>query len=78
MPNLKPCKLTYKGTRYTINSSGLVLIDSGGMMPARVPDYLAAEVKAEATRIRRNRTNRARSQAMKDLGMVRTRGGGWE
>lgn len=48
-------------------------------LPRLIPHSTeAATIRREASRLRRNRNARERSQAMRDLGMVRTPSGQWE
>lgn len=85
-----PCRVTYEGIRYQIESNGEVRpvhvnLQTGNSLPysevrestVALPDHLAKLVRREAARQRRNRANREKYQAMKDLGMVKTPYG-WE
>lgn len=81
-----------KGTRFEIATDGTVRrysreLSSDGMTPigtrfsAVECKEVAAAVRHEAARQRRNRAGRERTQMMKDLGLVRAPGGafgGWE
>ena len=80
-----PCRVTYRDVRYQIEKNGEVrkyqpaVDDVGANFP--LPESEAKLVRREASRQRRNRNARERAQAMKDLGMVRAKGGafgGWE
>lgn len=86
-----PCRVTYNGQRYQIESNGDVRhvpISNGALMTAQEvrsnldllkpePESLAKLVRREASRLRRNRNARERNQAMRDLGMTKTPYG-WE
>lgn len=75
------------GKRYEIFRDGTVRYWSkeigpdgqpqGSKFSAQEPEFVAKEVRAEAARQRRNRNSRERSQALRDLGMVKTPYG-WE
>lgn len=92
-----PCRVTYEGVRYQIEANGevrtLALDSEIRLMPSirfadgRIrelipePESVARLVRHEASRQRRNRTARERTQTMKDLGLRRGAGGafgGWE
>lgn len=87
-----PCRVTYEGQRYQIEANGEVRVVAGpfedgskaSFVDTRyerpVDESLAKLVRREASRQRRNRNSRERSQAMKDLGLKRAPGGafgGW-
>ena len=79
----KPCRVTYEGQRYQISADGIVypceyLAPSGTWyLHAAADSDLARAVRAEASRQRRNRSNRERYDAMRSIGMVKT-AYGWE
>lgn len=87
----KPCRLTFNGTRYHIERDGTVrpvLLSAvgapagvefvpGQTLGAPMDAATAAAVRHEAARLRRNRNTRARHDAMRSIGMVRTPYG-WE
>lgn len=75
-----PCRVTYAGTRYQIESNGQVQEYSHellGKVGDVLPESRAKLVRREAARQRRNRNARERHQAMRDVGMTKTRYG-WE
>lgn len=89
-----PCRVTYQGVRYQIESNGEVrevssyenILLCPGVWETwehcretktPVGSSLAKLIRREAARQRRNRANREKYQAMKDLGMVKTPYG-WE
>lgn len=71
-----PCRVTYEGVRYQIESNGTVRTSpfvNGSHVPgAPEPESVARLVRREASRLRRNRTARERHSTMKDLGYVKT------
>lgn len=82
-----PCLVTYEGMRYHVHSDGRVFFYAVNVMAdgsregrdgSETSDSLAVTVRRHASRLRRNRNARERNQAMRDLGMKRTREGGWE
>lgn len=94
MPPIKciPCRVTYEGKRYQIESDGRVRLVPKGpgdvLMTAQALRMALANVTAleeskaklirrEASRLRRNRNARERNQAMRDLGLKKTPYG-WE
>lgn len=85
----KPCRVTFEGVRYFVASDGQVYLTwqnvatvPGGKDTWSLGEPLAESnaklVRAEASRQRRNRNNRERSQAMRDLGLRRNHNGSWE
>lgn len=87
-----PCRVTYEGHRYQIESDGSVRLVPKGpgdvLMTAQALRMALANVTAleeskaklirhEASRLRRNRNARERNQAMRDLGLKKTPYG-WE
>jgi len=84
MKSFKPCRVTHNGTRYQIEADRRVFRLVGENLPPfpePEPETIAALVRKEAQRIRRNRTRRALGQTKRDLGLVRAPGGafgGWE
>ncbi len=82
----KTTRLTFEGFRYQINKDGTVFAQMGALRnePTSAPftdqvidlDCIKA-VKAEAARLRRNRSARERADVMRSLGMKRTPYG-WE
>jgi len=78
----KPCRLTFNGQRYQINQDGsvyLIVSDPYATVQAPAPESadIAKAVRAEASRLRRNRHARVRSQVMREMGLVKTPYG-WE
>jgi len=85
-----PCRVTVNGTRYEISGNGTVretwravkhedgTEDGTRLYGEPVAPAMAVAVRAEAMRQRRNRNARERSQAMRDIGLRRTRTGAWE
>lgn len=87
-----PCRVTYAGVRYQIESNGEVRAipstpdrSSSSFRYEEIregqpclPESQAKLVRREASRQRRNRNARERHQAMRDIGMTRTRTGQWE
>lgn len=89
-----PCRVKYDGAYFRIKSNGDVYQlypvatdplqkEYGKFYEADIPclETEARDVRREASRLRRNRNTRERTQAMKDLGLVRAKGGafgGWE
>lgn len=79
-------RLTFEGFRYQINADGSVFGQDGALRNERcagafndpvVDDKVAAMIRAEAKRQRRNREARGRYSAMRSLGLVKTPYG-WE
>ena len=82
MANIIPCRVTFQGVRYEISKDGSVRrfrpVDvnfSEAELPVS-PEF-AKDVRAEASRQRRNRNNRERHSVLRSLGMVKTPYG-WE
>jgi hypothetical protein len=74
----KPCRLNYRGARYQIAADGTVCLMDGTTVDAAVDAALSAHVRAEATRLRRNRAAREKYRVMRLLGLVRCPDGSWE
>lgn len=90
----KPCRVTYERLRYQIEHNGEVrkvgapdetgLPQTAGdtrLLEAVLPEPQAKLVRAEASRLRRNRSARELADAKRSLGLRRTLGGafgGWE
>lgn len=78
MSKFRPCRLTFNGVRYLIDSNKSVFIfNASGSVPV-TDEALAKDVIADAKRQRRNLRARQRHQAYTDLGMVRNRDGSYE
>jgi len=82
-----PCRVTYQGVRYQIETNGEVrllphLFEVGNVNRSTVLRTIdpisepeAKLIRREASRQRRNRNARERTKAMKDLGLKRGTGG---
>jgi hypothetical protein len=94
MPPIKctPCRVTYDGQRYQIESNGSVRLIPNGpggiLMTAKAVRLALSNIEAmdentgrlirrEASRQRRNRNARERNQVMRDIGLIKTPYG-WE
>lgn len=83
-----PCRVRFNGQQYEISRDGSVrpvvssVIQTDGTVSREYGLALscdeAATVRQEAQRLRRNRNARDRADALRSLGMKRTRNGQWE
>ena len=80
---MKPCKLTFNGSRYMVNAQGVVArqIDlTDELKVAGFCDYHfcgldeSDSVISEVKRLRHNKARRDRDQVMRDMGMVKVHG----
>lgn len=79
--NCISCRVTFEDQRYEISKRGEVrpcmFFDGGWSYGETVESDLAARVRREASRQRRNRNARERADVMRSLGLVKTPYG-WE
>jgi hypothetical protein len=79
---MKPCKLTFNGSRYMVNAQGVVArqIDLPDALVPGFTDYRfcgleeSESVRIEVKRQQHNKQRRERDQVMRDMGVVKVRG----